>query len=189
MMCLLRYVQNIQMRLSAYTFLCNNTERVLIMNKTSKKKITAYTVFILIAEAVGVLSGLITRGGIEAYGALDKPAFTPPAIVFPIVWTVLFALMGIGAARVYLTDPSSERTWGLGAFFIQLIVNFFWSIFFFNRQAFTFAFVWLLILLALVVIMTWLFSKSDKAAAYLQIPYIVWLIFAAVLNASVAAMN
>ena len=159
------------------------------INSNSKKKYVPYIVFILIAEAVGVLSGLVTSGGIEAYGALDKPAFTPPAVVFPIVWTVLFALMGIGAARVYLSEASPERTWGIGTFFLQLIVNFFWGVFFFNRQAFTFAFVWLLILLALVVLMTWLFSKSDKIAAYLQIPYIVWLVFAGVLNAAVAAMN
>ena len=157
--------------------------------RENRKKILPYIVFVFIAEAVGVLSGLITRSGIEAYGALDKPGITPPAIVFPIVWTVLYALMGIGAARLWSAPTSVSKILGLRLFAYQLVVNFFWGIFFFNRQAFWFAFAWLILLLVLVVLMTAAFYRTDKSAAYLQIPYILWLLFAGFLNALVAVMN
>ena len=83
---------------------------------------------------------------------VNQPFFTPPGWVFPVVWTILFALMGISAARIYQTAPSKSRSTGLNLFIAQLVVNFFWSLFFFNAQAFGFAFLWLLLLWVLVLL-------------------------------------
>ena len=148
-----------------------------------------YVLFILLTEGVGILSGLLTRQGIEAYSMVEKSALTPPAIVFPIVWTILYALMGVGAARVWLTNPSDARTKGLAFFTFQLIFNFFWSIFFFNRQAYGFSLLWLIVMWVLILLMTVEYAKVDKLAAWLQIPYLVWVAFAGYLNYAVWQLN
>ena len=139
--------------------------------KQSKTK--AYVRWIGLAEAAGFISGLLSRNATQAFGeTVLQPPLSPPAIVFPIVWTILYALMGIGAARV-----------------VQLIVNFFWSLIFFNAGAYGFAFLWLLLLIAVVVWMILSFRRSDPLAAMLQIPYLLWLIFAAYLNSGVWTLN
>lgn len=98
-----------------------------------KRTWKTYAVWILLSEAVGALSGFLTRSGAEQYSeAIAKPPLSPPPIVFPIVWGILFALMGIGAARVYLSHASAARSRALAVFFLQLGFNFFWSIIFFN---------------------------------------------------------
>ena len=118
-----------------------------------------------------------------------KPALSPPGLVFPIVWGILYALMGFSAARIYLAAPSHLRSRGLNLFIAQLVVNFFWSPVFFNLQAFGFAFLWLLILWGLVLWMIFTFRKADPIAAKLQIPYLLWLTFAAYLNLGVWYLN
>lgn len=118
-----------------------------------------------------------------------QPPLSPPGSLFPIVWTVLFALMGISAARIYLSPASSLRSLGLNLFIAQLAVNFFWSPIFFQRQAFGFAFLWLLLLWSLVLWMVLTFRKTDTLAASLQIPYLLWLTFAAYLNFGVWYLN
>lgn len=152
------------------------------MNKSKKTKI----VFILISLAVGGLSAFLTRNNMNVFDTIQKPPLTPPAIVFPIVWTILFTLMGYSAARVYLEDPKSNA---IEVFGVNLVVNFFWSIIFFNLQAYTFAFIWLLLLIAVVIVMIIKFYRVDKAAAYLQLPYLAWLLFAGYLNLYIALMN
>ena len=117
-----------------------------------------------------------------------SPVF-PPDWVFPVVWAVLYALMGIGAARVWLSPPSPARSKGLNLYVLQLIVNFFWSPIFFNGQAYFLAFLWLMLLWALVFGMTLFFYQADLPAAKLQIPYRVWLIYAAYLNLGVWYLN
>lgn len=149
-----------------------------------------YGLWILITEAVGALSGLLSREGTKIYSeSIVQPPLSPPAIVFPIVWTILFALMGISAARIYMADPSQTRSRGLNLYIAQLVVNFFWSLIFFNAQAFGFAFIWLLLLWALVLWMILTFRKIDPLAAWLQIPYLLWLTFAAYLNLGVWYLN
>lgn len=146
--------------------------------------------WILLAEAAGGLSGWLTRNGTAIYSqTIIQPPLSPPGWVFPLVWTILFALMGIGAARVYLSSPSPVRSRGLNLFIAQLVVNFFWSPIFFNLQAFGFAFFWLLLLWCLVVWMILTFRKADPPAAKLQIPYLLWLTFAAYLNLGVWYLN
>ena len=149
-----------------------------------------YAAWILLAEAVGGLSGWLTRDGAKAYSqSIIQPPLSPPAMVFPIGWGILFALMGIGAARIYLAPPSRERTNSLRIFLLQLAFNFFWSILFFNLQAFGVALVWLLILWGLILWMIVAFRKVDPLAAWMQIPYLLSVTFAAYLNYGVWMLN
>ena len=155
-----------------------------------KTKWKTYAFWVLLAEAVGILAGLLTRSGTQIFGETAlQPPFSPPPILFPIVWTILYALMGIGAARIRLSPPSPERSRGINLFIAQLIVNFFWPLIFFNAQAYGFAFLWLLLLWALVLWMILTWSKIDLLSARLQIPYLVWLTFAAYLNIGVWYLN
>ena len=133
-----------------------------------------YAFWIVLAEAVGALSGWLTRKGVKLYNATVKqPPLSPPSIVFPIVWGILFALMGIGAARVYLAPASKARSRSLLLFLVQLAFTFLWSIIFFNLQAFGFAFLWLIALWVLILLMMLTFRKVDQTAAWLQIPYLL----------------
>ena len=149
-----------------------------------------YAFWILFTEMVGLLSGWLTREGTEIYNAtIEQPPLSPPSIVFPIVWGLLFALMGIGAARISLSFPSRERTQALGIYWVQLGVNFLWSIVFFNLQWFGFAFFWLLLLWVLILWMIVSFREIDLPAGNLQIPYLLWVTFAAYLNLGVWILN
>ncbi|MBQ2840373.1 MAG: tryptophan-rich sensory protein [Oscillospiraceae bacterium] len=152
------------------------------MRKTLKTKI----IFVLISLGVGALSAFITKDSMDIFDTVTKPPLAPPAVVFPIVWTILFILMGLGAARVYLKEPGSKALYIYG---INLAVNFFWSIIFFNMRAFGFAFIWLLLLIAVVVLMIISFFRIDKLAAYLQLPYLLWLLFAGYLNLFIYLAN
>ena len=149
-----------------------------------------YVFWIVFTEAVGALSGWLSRAGAELYATgIVKPPLSPPGIVFPIVWVILYALMGVGAARVWLTPASPERTRALSVFLLQLAVNFFWSIIFFNLQAFGLALLWLVALWGLVVWMMESFAEVDLWAARLQFPYFLWVTFAAYLNFGVWRLN
>lgn len=149
-----------------------------------------YALWILLSEAVGGLSGWLTRDGVKLYQAtVQQPPLSPPGFVFPIVWGILFALMGIGAARVYLARASGARSRGLLLFFVQLAFNFCWSILFFNLQAFGFALLWLAVLWVLILWMILTFYRVDRAAAWLQVPYLLWVTFAAYLNLGVWSLN
>ena len=149
-----------------------------------------YVFFIALSEAVGFLSGWLSREGQRIFPKIvSQPPLTPPGWVFPVVWIFLYALMGYGAARAYRTSEGADRSRGQNLFVAQLVVNFFWSPIFFNVRAYGFALVWLLLLLALVAAMTWFFGKVDRKAALVQIPYILWLLFAAYLNYGVWKLN
>ena len=155
-----------------------------------KKNWKTYAFWIALSETVGALSGLLTREGMDVFmETAQQPPLAPPGWLFPIVWGILYALMGIGAARIWLSEPSKERSWALNLFVIQLVVNFFWSLIFFNAQAFGFALLWLILLWVLVLLMILQFRKVDKWAAWLQIPYLLWLTFAAYLNYGVWMLN
>ena len=159
-----------------------------VMNMKGSKKWT-YVIFIGIAEVVGALSGWLTKRGMDVVMALPKSSLTPPPWVFPVVWGILFALMGIGAARVWLAPDSVERNRGLWFFVYQLIFNFFWSILYFNMQWCGLALIWLGILWVLIALMTWNFYQVNKAAGLLQIPYLLWVAFAGYLNYVTWSLN
>lgn len=142
---------------------------------------------ILIPLAVGGLSALLTKNGMEAFNAANKPPLTPPNWLFPVVWSILFVLMGIASYLVYTAEAPSQAA--LTVYAVQLAFNFFWSIFFFNMQWYLFSFVWLVVLWFLILLTTLLFRKSSKAAAYLMIPYLLWVAFAGYLNLGVYLLN
>lgn len=186
------YITGVSIRQVSLQFIFHAYPHILKMgdDMTKQTKWKPYVFWISLAEAVGILSGLLTREGSTAFGAtVLQPPFSPPAIVFPIVWTILYALMGISVTRISLAPPSIDRSRGLNLFVMQLVVNFFWSLIFFNAQAYGFAFLWLLLLWALVLWMIAVFRRVDLLAAILQIPYLLWLTFAAYLSCGVWQLN
>ena len=155
------------------------------------QKIKVYSISIAIPLAVGGLSALITSGSMDIYEEINRPFLAPPSWLFPVVWTILYILMGISSGMIYEVkdaDPDERRKafWLYG---INLAVNFAWSIIFFNLQAFFGAFIWLLLLIFIIVKMMTSFLKIKPLAAYLQIPYVVWCCFATYLTASIWLMN
>ena len=154
-------------------------------------KIKPYVISIAIALGVGGLSAWLTSGSMELYKSLRQPPLAPPAAVFPIVWTILFTLMGISAAIVYVKGAKGRADAGpaLKVYALQLVFNFLWPIFFFNLQAYLFSFIWLLALWLLILYMIVLFRKISPAAAYLQIPYLLWVAFAGYLNLMIYILN
>ena len=150
-----------------------------------KKNWRVYGMYILVCLAAGGLSAFLAGNGMEDYGALNQPPLSPPGWVFPVVWTILYVLMGISAARVSLEGGKDS----LGIFWVQLAVNFLWSIFFFGQGWYWFSFFWLVLLLALAAVMTRRFWKICPRAGFLQLPYLCWLVFAAYLNLGVALLN
>ena len=145
--------------------------------------------WVVAAEGIGFLTGFLTSNGVEIYQQFaQKSPLTPPGWVFPVVWAVLYALMGIGVCMVTKTgQQGTDRCVNL--FIVQLIVNFFWPLLFFNARVYGFALIWLILLLILVVLMTICFYRKKPIAAGLQIPYILWLIFAAYLNTAAWQLN
>ncbi len=157
------------------------------MNKENWK---TYAFWIGLSEAVGLAAGLLIRSSVEIYSqTIVKPPLSPPSVLFPIVWTILYALMGISAARVRQVPSSLEQQRATNLFIAQLVVNFFWPLFFFNLQAFGFALVWLVLLWGLVLLLIIATYQVDKTAAWLLLPYQLWLTFALYLNAGVWLLN
>lgn len=160
---------------------------MIALKKTAWK---TYILWVLGVEAVGALSGFLTRESAKLYEeTIIKPPLSPPGVVFPVVWGILFLLMGIGAGRICLAPASGSRTQGLLIFLIQLAFNFFWSLIFFNLRDFGFALLWLAVLWGLIVWMIVSFRRADPLAAWLQVPYLLWVTFAAYLNAGVWQLN
>lgn len=154
------------------------------------KKYKPYILWILLAEAVGFLASVLTRSGTQCFTAnAVQPPLSPPAAVFPVVWSILYALMGVGAARIWLSAESPERRWSLNLFVIQLILNFFWTLIFFNARAYGLASIWIVLLWAAVLVMILKFHRVDPLAAWLQVPYLIWLTFAVYLTFGVWMLN
>lgn len=152
------------------------------------KKWTRFLVFPAVALAVGGLSAWLTHDAMAAYEEVNKSPLTPPAVVFPIAWTVLYVLMGVGMALVWERDGPQERQ-ALGLWIAQLAMNFGWSLIFFNAQAYGFALLWLILLWLLILAMTLTFHTVRPLAAYLQIPYLAWVAFAGYLNFAICRLN
>lgn len=145
---------------------------------------------IVLPMLVGLGSWYISKDGLLIYNAMQKPPLSPPGMVFSIAWTILYLLMGIASAIVYTNENKvQERNLGLTLHFIQLILNFFWSIIFFNLGNYVFALIWLILLWLAVLAMISAYKKVSQTAYILNIPYICWLTFAAYLNLAVAIMN
>ena len=145
---------------------------------------------ITIPLAVGSLSGFISARAMDSFSQLNQPPFSPPGFLFPIVWTILYILMGIASYLVLTSGQSQTKikdamiTYGL-----QLFFNFFWSIIFFNLEWYMFAFVWLVVLWVLIFNTIISFYEISKTAAYLLIPYLIWVTFAGYLNLGIYLLN
>ena len=142
---------------------------------------------ILISLGVGILSAILTMGNMNIYSEINT-IIEPPKILFPIVWTILYILMGISSYRIYKSNNRNTKD-SLIIYLCQLIINFFWSIIFFNFRNFLLSFIWIIALDILVVIMIYHFYKIDKKSAYLQIPYLLWLLFATFLTYQIYILN
>lgn len=140
----------------------------------------------LIPVILGILVGFLTNTS-NGYQEIIRPSFSPPAIIFPIVWTLLYILMGISSYLVLTNNSDNEKA--LKYYILQLIVNLIWPIIFFVFKLYTLSFIWILLLIYLVTKMILEFYKINKMSAYLQIPYLLWLIFASILNLSITILN
>jgi len=161
-----------------------------IFKVDGKKSIVTLIFSVLLAEGTGFLSALLSMSASTAYENFNKPFFSPPGWVFPIVWTILFFLMAVAAYRIWMTGKSGgDVTKALVLYIIQLFLNFLWSIIFFRFRLYAIAFLELLLLLVYILLATFEFYRIDKIAAYLMIPYIAWVSFAGVLNYTIWMLN
>ncbi len=153
----------------------------------SKKTLVVCLLFPLIA---GGISGFLTRNGMETFAYLNKPPLSPPGIVFPIVWTVLYLMMGLASWLVLTSGERPEQIrQALFFYVVQLIVNVLWPVFFFSLGWYLFSFFWLLLLFVLILVVIWLFSDLSQTAAWLMVPYLIWTVFAGYLNLGVYLLN
>lgn len=151
-------------------------------------KLKPLIISLLISLGIGGLAGFLTTNSMKIYKSLNQPNLAPPSFVFPVVWTILYILMGISAYLIYQSD-SVNKNKALAIYGVQLIFNFIWPLIFFNGGMYLFSFIWLIALWILVLWMIILFYKIKPAAAYLQISYLLWLTFAAYLNFSIYLLN
>lgn len=142
---------------------------------------------ILIPLIVGGISSLVSMPFMD-YGNLIQPPLAPPGWLFPIVWTILYILMGISFYLILESD-SYDKDEAYVVYFLQLFVNGLWSIFFFVLKWRLFSSIWLALLIVLIVIMIIRFYKINKTAGLLQIPYLLWCLFALYLNIGVYILN
>ena len=156
------------------------------------KKIKWKTLIIAVAIPLltGTIAGLLTAENTAYFSLLEKPPLSPPGWLFPVVWTLLYTLMGIASYFIIESESeTSEKISALKVYFLQLAFNFLWSIFFFNLELYAFSFIWLLTLLCLIIQTTLKFRKIDTRAELLMLPYIAWVSFAGYLNLGIALLN
>ena len=152
------------------------------------KKYMPFIVSVAIALGIGGLSAYLTKESMSIYSAINRPPLSPPSWIFPVVWSVLFVLMGISAALVWKSNGGTLDA-ALLFYAAQLAVNFCWTLIFFNFRAYFAAFIWLLLLLVLILITIIMFYRKNKAAGWLLFPYFVWVCFAGYLNFSIWILN
>lgn len=156
--------------------------------QSTGNKIKVFVIAILIPLAVGALSAFLTKDNMDIYNRINMPPLAPPSWLFPVVWTILFILMGISSAMIYLSDNKNKYD-ALKIYAVSLALNFCWSLIFFNLEAFLFAFVWLIILWIFILLTILEYAKINKTAAYLQIPYLLWVTFAGYLTFAIYLLN
>ncbi len=146
---------------------------------------------ILICEAAGALGTIFTASQIQSWylGELVRPSFAPPNWLFGPVWTLLYALMGIALFLVWKMKKSRQRTHAIQVFFLQLFLNAIWTPIFFGLHAVGAAFVVIVMMWAAIVATMIVFYREKKVAAYLLVPYLLWVSFASVLNGAIWVLN
>ena len=160
-------------------------------NNRIKEKILVYGISILISTGVGLLSALATRGNMDIYAELNTPPLSPPAVLFPIVWSILYVLMGISAGIIFERrgEAGMLANSALFVYLGSLVVNFAWSIIFFNFNVFLLALAWLILLFSMIIRTIILYFLIDRTAAILQLPYALWVAFAGYLNLGIWLLN
>lgn len=154
------------------------------------KKTKQFLICLAVPLAVGGISALVSGGSMDTFENLNKPPLSPPGWLFPAVWTVLFVLMGIASYLVLSSGkPQGEINRALTVYGIQLVFNFFWSVFFFNLSLYLFSFIWLVLLWLLILASAILFYRISRAAGYLMIPYLLWVAFVGYLNFQIYLLN
>ena len=147
-------------------------------------------VCIAIPLLVGGISAFATMGAMKDFAALKQPPLSPPGWLFPVVWSILYTLMGIASYLVIASEGLQKHiNSAITLYAVQLIFNFFWSFFFFNLKLYFFSFGWIIVLWLLIIATLVLFSRLSKTAGYLLIPYLLWVSFASYLNLGVALLN
>ena len=140
--------------------------------------------------AVGALSAWLSGGGMQAFSQMNKPPLSPPGWLFPVVWTILYTLMGIAMWLVQTSGAEPQKIKkATRVYILQLIVNFFWSIIFFGAEAYLFAFLWLLLLWVLIIVTMVRFYDIRPLAGELLLPYFLWVTFAGYLNLTIYLLN
>lgn len=168
--------------------------------KSAKRRFTTwgwiwrFIVSVAIPLGVGGLSALISGDSMSKFGDLNQPPLSPPAWLFPVVWTILYILMGIACFLVWTRPADKQLTVRTKTSFfivygVQLVFNFFWSIFFFNLNWYWFAFIWLIILWAMILYLVIWRGKNLRAVMWLLLPYLLWVTFAGYLNVMIAILN
>ena len=149
-------------------------------------KLSIYLKSILLPVVLGGIVGFIISGFMD-YNMLQKPPFAPPAILFPIVWTILYVLMGVSYGILKSKGKTNDKINSI--YYEQLFINLLWPIFFFMLDWRLFSFIWIILLVIAVIKMIIEFYKEDKISGLLQIPYLIWLLFASYLNLSFYLLN
>lgn len=155
-----------------------------------KRSITEMLIWIVGTELVGAVSALLAGSFSDFFNSYKEPPLLPPAWLFPVVWVILYAIMGFSAYIIQSSDAIIQtKKNALNAYYIQLALNFLWSIIFFRFEALWLAFIEILALLLAIIIMIIRFRKIDTLAGNLNIPYLIWVIFATYLNLATAIVN
>jgi benzodiazapine receptor len=150
------------------------------------KKFKTYLKSIIVPVLIGSIVGFIISGSID-YNSLQKPPLSPPSMTFPIVWTILYILMGISYGILASNSLVDSKINSI--YYLQLFFNALWPIAFFLFKWRLFAFIWIIILAILIIIMIARFYEKHKTAAWLQVPYLLWTLFATYLNFGVYLLN
>ena len=161
---------------------------------TYPQKLLRFIPMVALPLIVGAISALLTGNAMDSYQVMNQPPLAPPAWLFPIAWTILYILMGLGSYFLLLAPAESiekkrAKCIAMIVYFIQLCFNFVWSLIFFDAEQYTFAFVWLMILWVMIIVMIWKTSKVCWKAMLMFIPYLLWCTFAAYLNLMIAILN
>ena len=161
------------------------------MKKETKRKLLTFVVAIALPLIIGGFSAFLTKDNMSMYEEVVSPPLSPPAFLFPVVWTILYVLMGVSSAFIWLNRVENKDVAdrGLLIYAVSLFFNFVWSLIFFNFKAYLFAFIWLAVMLILIILTVINYKKIVPLAAYLQIPYVLWTSFAGYLTLGVYFLN
>ena len=155
-----------------------------------KIRLFPFVIAIFFPLFIGNLSAFFTQENIKLFAEINKPYLSPPAWIFPIVWTVLFLLMGLASYIIFSNDSDiPKRNHAITFYALQLFINFFWSIIFFNLHMYLLAFVWLVLLWCMIIVTIFYFWQISRQAAYFMIPYLLWVTFAGYLNLAIYILN